>query len=260
MSLLRQQICNFLVHEETPVDSILSGHTMEEVFGGIDSILAGSEPEAIIHTLGFVRDAALYRHPFHEAFQAHLGASTIWDRLQELLSAPNFGVRRNAIYTIGKLTHRNRAYLLIEAFPFFLERDPINLPRLLFELVWLTNEWNWDFLRRAAAATHDLQRWSLCSVIDDHGESNEVATQFLDILTPLRSDPHPRVAAEVLLRAERIKVKLQPKLSKPEWRKEVKRIAELKPGLTFESAAMQFMQAGIDYDFSEFDRFVSGTS
>jgi hypothetical protein len=258
VSNLRQQICNFLIHEETPVESILGQHSLDSVFLEIDSLLRTPEPKAIANTLCFVRDANLYKHPFRDAFQAHLASTKIWENLQGLLRAPDFGVRGSAIYTIGKLTNRDRAYLLSDAFHFYLENDPINLPKLLLELLWLTNEWNWDFVGRVAAAKHYLVRWSLCQVLDDSGNSAETLGRFLEILGKLKCDLHPLVAAEASLRFERVNVKLGPKLQKSEWRKEVKRIASLEPKVTFESAAMQFMRNRSDYCLDEFDRFVTG--
>ena len=246
------------MHEETPVESILSHHTLEDVFQEIDSILRASEPKAVANTLGFVRDANLYRHPFRDAFQEYLTTSKIWENLQDLLQTPNFGVRSSAIYTIGKLTNRDRAYLLSDAFPFYLENDPINLPNLLLELLWLTNEWNWGFVGRVAADKHYLVRWSLCQMLDDSGNSTETQGRFLGILAQLKCDSHPLVAAEANLRFERVNVKLGPKLQKSEWRKEVKRISSLEPKVTFESAAMQFMHTRSDYCLDEFDRFIAG--
>lgn len=246
------------MHEETPVESILANHSLEDVFEEVDSILRTPEPEAVAHTLGFIRDANLYQHPFRDAFRDHLATSKIWGRLPALLQASDFVVRRSAIYTIGKLTNRDRAYLLSDAFPFYLENDPINLPGLLLELLWLTNEWNWGFVEQVAAAGHYLVRWSLCSVLDVSGNSVETLNRFLGILTQLKCDSHPLVAAEANLRFERVNVKLGPKLPKPEWRKEVKRISSLQPVVTFESVAMQFMRDRSNYSVDEFDRFVAG--
>lgn len=258
VSGLRTQLSEFVIHEETPVDLILAGHSMENVFAEIESILEKSDPEATSRTLGFLRDASLYKHPFRDGFQKHLASSTIWDVLQKLLAAPNFWVRKNTIYTVGKLTHRDRANLLSEAFPFYFENDPINLPFLLQELVWLTNEWNWSFIQKTATAKHFLQRWSLCQVLDDGGNQTEIAEQFLEILVQLKADTHRLLAAEATFRFERIKIKLGPKLSKPEWRKEVNRISSLEPRITFESAGMQFMRDKTDYTMAEFDCFVTG--
>jgi hypothetical protein len=255
---LRQQLCDFLIHEETPVDSILALHSLEDVFQEIDSILKTAEPEAIIHTLGFVRDANLYQHSFRHGFHKYLASAKIWETFQELLGAPDFSVRRNTIYTIGKLTNRDRAYLLSDAFTFYLENDPINLPRLLRELLWLTNKWNWSFIEQVASANHYLKRWSLCQILDDTGDPTEAKRHFLDVLARLKSDSHPLVASEANLRFERVSVKLGPKLSKVEWRKEVKRISSLQPRMTFESVAMLFMCDRSDYAVDNFDRFVTG--
>jgi hypothetical protein len=258
VSNLRQQLGEFLIHEETPVESILAHHPLENVFQEIESILRKSGPEAVARTLCFIRDANLYQHPFRDAFQEKLATSRIWEALRDLLHSSDFGVRNNAIYTIGKLTNRERAYLLVDAFPFYLENDPINLPKLLFELVWLTNEWNWTLVERIADAQHYLVRWSLCQVLDDSGGSTETLSRFLGILAKLKCDSHPFVAAEANLRFERVNVKLGPKLEKAEWRKEVKRISSLQPKITFESAAMQFMRNRSDYSLDDFDRFVTG--
>ena len=95
-------------------------------------------------------------------------------------------------------------------------------------------------------------------MLDDSGNSTETLSRFLRILTQLKCDSHPLVAAEANLRFERVNVKLRPKLQKSEWRKEVKRIASLEPKVMFESTGMQFMRNRSDYCLEEFDRFVSG--
>ena len=103
-----------------------------------------------------------------------------------------------------------------------------------------------------------MQSLSLCQILDDSGNSTETLSRFLGILAQLKCDSHPMVAAEANLRFERVNVKRAPKLLKSEWRKEVKRIASLKPKVMFESAAMQFMRYQSNYSFDDFDKFVSG--
>jgi hypothetical protein len=246
------------MHEETPVDSILSVHSFEQIFLELDSILKNEAPENIVHALGFIRDANLYKHPFREGFHEHLTSAKIWETFRDLLKAPHFNVRQNTIYTIGKLTNRDRAYLLSDAFPFYLANDPINLPKLLSEHLWLTNKWNWGWVERIASADHYLKRWSLCQVMDDDGNNEETKRCFLKVLARLKCDANSFVASEANLRFERVKVKVEPKLSKSEWRKEVKRIRSLEPSMTFEWTAMRFMQNRSDYSLDEFDEFVSG--
>jgi len=257
MSNLRQQLCDFTMHEETPVESILSSHSMENVFNEVYLILRTAPPEAVANTLTFVRDAHRYPHPFRDDFQKHLAVSDVWESLQMLLRAPNFCLRNSAIYTIGKLTCKDRSHLLSDAFPFYLANDPINLPNLLFELLWLTNEMNWSFIEQISTSSHYLKRWSLCQVLDESGDSTETLNRFDIILARLKTDPHPLIAAEAAFRFERVRAKLGPKLPKAEWRKEVKRISSLEPRISFFFTANQFMRDRSDYSLDDFDRFVA---
>lgn len=256
MENLRNQISNFMMHEETPVETVIGNHSIKEVITEIESILKNEDSEAISHTLGFVRDAALYQHPHRDTFREELRSSTVWEQLEKLLRSSNFYLRGNTIYTIAKFAEKSKAYLLLEAFPYYFQHDPIHLPSLLFELLWLSHEWNWDLLNQIVTADNYLQRWSLCQVIDDRGDTLEVVKKFLQLLELLKRDAHPLIAAEAQWRFERITVKLGSKLSKPEWRQEVKRIAKLEPKLTFEKAAMQFMQSRQNYTIEEFDGFL----
>ncbi|MDR3459518.1 MAG: hypothetical protein P4N60_18980 [Verrucomicrobiae bacterium] len=256
MNNLKENICTYLAHEITPVESIINGYSLEEVFVEIESILQNSCPEEISHTLGFIRDAGLYEHPFHDAFRKHIKTPSLWGTLKVLLTSSDFFIRRNTVYTIAKLCERNRAHLLAEAFPFYLENDPINLPNLIKELTWLTNDRNWSFIEQITKAKHFAQRWSLCELLDDDGSSIESKYRYLDILKHLSSDPEPLVSAEAALRFERIKIKTGPKLPKPEWRKEIKRISSLEPRITFQKTAMQFMHGKDCYTLDEFERFV----
>jgi hypothetical protein len=256
MNPLRQQLCNFLMHEETPVDSILRLYGLEEVFQEIGSILNNETPDNIAHTLGFIRDANLYKHPFRESFREYLASASIWEMFRDLLKAPDFRVRQNTIYTIGKLTNRDRAYLLSDAFPHYLANDPINLPRLISEHLWLTNQWNWEWMEQLVSADHYLKRWSLCQILDDNGDDEKTKAHFIELLDRLKTDMNPLVASEANFQFERIKVKLGPKLPKAEWRKEVKRIASLEPKVLFERTALRFVKNRSDYTLDEFDQFV----
>jgi hypothetical protein len=253
---LRHQISEFNCHEVTPVDSILANHSMRSVFCEIESLLVTETSEKVARILTFVRDAGLYEHPFKESFRAALDSSGIWEIFSSLLAAPSHWVKANTIYTIGKLTFRERSYLLSEAFPHFMDENPIGLPSLLFELRWLTGEWNWSFLEKIANANHYLYRWSLCEILDDDDGPVETMQRYVSFFSQLKLDSHPLVAAEANFRLERVNAKLRPKLPKPEWRKEVKRIASLEPKMTFSNVTMRFIQGREDYSLADFDQFV----
>lgn len=257
MSNLRKQLSEFLGHEVSPIESILTGHTLLDVLQEIDSIVRSAEQEAAVRALGFLRDACLYPHSSREAFRSCVESSEIWESLRGLLRVPDFVMRRNAVYTIGKLTFRERACLLVEVFPFYLESDPINLPDLLQECFWLTGDWNWGLVDQVANADHYLKRWSLCQMFDDSNLQADTSNRSIAILERLKGDSHPNVVAEAYFRFERISVKLRPKLLKAEWRKEAKRISDLKPRITFQFAAHRFMHDRTDYTLEEFDHHVA---
>ena len=242
------------MHEETPVESIIALQGPEATCGEIVAVLQLNDPASAVRVLSFVRDASLSQHQFRDEFRECLKNSVIWDAFRRLLEHPNFAVRSSVIYTIGKLYYRERSYLLSEAFPFFLNQDPINLPGLLQELKWLTNTWPLDFLNRVVSSDHYLRRWSFCNFLDSYME--DTLYEFQDLLKILKQDSNPWVAAEANYRFERIVVKLGPKLPKQEWRKEIKRIEALEPKVTFERAAMKFMANREDYTLDEFHNFV----
>ena len=126
------------------------------------------------------------------------------------------------------------------------------------ELLWLTKEWNWNFVEKTAKAEHFSQRWSLCGSLR-HGEadSSEIKQQILEVLSHLKNDPIPVVAAEANFLYERIKIKIGPKLPKADWRKEIERISNLEPRHRFEIMAMDFMRNKTDYTLAEFESYVT---
>jgi hypothetical protein len=256
---LRQQLCEFICHESTPVDPIFQIHGVEPVVTEIQSILEDSkDDESISHTLGFIRDSGLFDHPFRENFRTQLERSQVWSLFSKMLIAPSFSIRTNTIYTIAKLYFTERASLLSDALPFYIEKDVINLPYLLAERTWLRVRLDWDLIEHLAKEPKFSTRWSLCLFLY-HLESNEkLSGHLLKILEKLKSDPHRFVSAEANFRYERIKVKAGPKLAKPEWRKEVKRIAALEPKATFERIAMEFMRGRSDYTVAEFEKYAEG--
>lgn len=106
--------------------------------------------------------------------------------------------------------------MLTEAFPYYLQKNPINLPHLMLELVRISKEWNRDFVEKTAKAEHFLPRWGSCEVLDDGGHSSKTKKYFLEILGVLKTDSSCLIASEALLRFERINIKTAPKLPKPD--------------------------------------------
>ncbi len=204
---LRKQLRQFCAHEITPVDQIIGHNSTSEVLQAANSNLQSARSAGIMNTLGFIRDAALYSHPLKNSFRRELAKSEIWHRLRELLYHKHSVVRSNTIYTIGKLTFRPKAKLLVEAFPHYLKTDPVNLAGLMSELRWLTGRWNWTLINQIAAAPHFLQRWSLCSASYDQTHSPSDRARFEALFQKLSNDSTSVLAAEAVFRCESLMVK-----------------------------------------------------
>jgi len=259
MSTFREQLADSTPCSGTEVEAILENRSIPSVLQDLNLILNSEEITEILHALIFLRDAALYSHRLHEPFRKHLLASPIPETLRNLLQSPSRAVRRNSIYTIGKLTFREHASFLSDAFPFYLDHYPLEMPGLLSELAWLTGELNWEFVQQVASSENRCVRWSLCSALHSLGEREDRQVRSLHVLTSLTRDPYPFISAEARWLCERIKVKLGPKLPKPEWRREVKRISSLEPKVTFKRAVSQFLASNThpDYSMRDLNQFLS---
>lgn len=251
---LRKQLRQFCAHEITPVDLIIDHNSPSEILQAADTNLRSTRSAGIVKTLGFIRDAALYSHPLKESFRSELTRSAIWGRLRELLYHKHSVVRSNTIYTIGKLTFRPKAKLLLEAFPHYLKTDPINLSGLMFELKWLMGRWNWTLINQIATAPHFLQRWSLCSSTYDQTHSPSDRSRFEAIFQKLSNDSNPAFAAEAAFRCESLLVKSRPSDHLEPGAKEA---SPVEPTTNFDAIANRFLFARQTYTFSQFERFAS---
>ncbi|MDB6138818.1 MAG: hypothetical protein JWO94_1890, partial [Verrucomicrobiaceae bacterium] len=193
---LRREIRTFLAHQITPVEAIIGKYPVETVLAQIDWNLRHCRAQGMILSMGFLRDALLYSHPRKDLFRQGLKLPLLWNTLSSLLVHRHAGVRRNAIYTIGKLTVRSKAKLLRAAFPFYLNGDADNMGGLMFELRWLTRKWDSKLIAQILESPHYLLRWSLCSSTYENG------SLYLDrlkcVYEVLATDEHPWVSAEAV--------------------------------------------------------------
>jgi hypothetical protein len=110
------------------------------------AMLRSRDADEVIAAHLFLRDVVNYG--MVPAFTVHLPTSGIFEVFRNNLYVPDFAIRRDTIFTIGKIGPRANARLLAEAFPVYLQRDPLLLPGLLGELFWLTRHARqWTYLR-----------------------------------------------------------------------------------------------------------------
>ncbi len=257
------------------IDHLEDGAYVRELFasegvGGVSRVLvamlrSGDAHEANAAFL-FIRDVVNYA--MVPVFTAYLPRCGIFDALRANLYAPDYAIRRGSIYTIGKIGPRANARLLAEAFPIYLQRDPLLLPGLLFELFWLTRHARqWTYLHAVAASPHFLVRWSLlddsASPLPSLGGHEKYERRRLErLLFRLASDPYPLVRADADYRRRVLpsqKEERQWRLGdrRALWR----RLGQGEPELTFTTMHMLFSNylavvERKDYDLETLDAFV----
>jgi HEAT repeat protein len=188
-------ITDYLDHIEdlTWIESLIDAHGLDRVLRACARVFASSDADSIHAVAIFVRDIGI-----HGIVRANLVTRarrqiprTVLPSLRRLLRARFYRVRSEAIYTLGKLSFRSEAKSLRRAFPFYLTRDPMNVPRVLFELTWLGGLKAVEAcLRRVVAHPNALVRWSAL------GYAWQSGVQRAHWLEKLSEDRDARVRAE----------------------------------------------------------------
>lgn len=153
-----------------------------------------------------LRDAVLSR--FVPGLRGLLPTTSVFAALGANLYAPDYSIRRDSIYTLGKLTYPRQAAALVCAFPVYRERHPLELPDLLGELFWLSakeRRRRWDYLHALSRSPYYAVRWSVFEVA--HGwagmaRHSRDARLYKRLLRRLAQDPHPFVRGEARSRLD----------------------------------------------------------
>lgn len=156
-----------LAHDDHPdaleelVGKIFGAHELPDAVHSLEALLRSGDRERIVRAEAFIRDVVIYG--VHRQFTALLPHTGIFPALGQNLYAPDYLVRGLTIFTLGKITFPRNAPLLIDAFPWYLERDPIGIPSLVGELFWLSRaerRRRWEYFESIARSPHYLARWS----------------------------------------------------------------------------------------------------
>jgi hypothetical protein len=219
--------------------------------------MLGSGDRARVHAAALVlRDAALFRYV--PRLWELLPQTDLFAVLESNLYASHYGIRRDSIFTLGKLTYPRQAAALSRAFPVYLERYPLELGALMGELFWLSSRERrrrWYYLDAVARAPHHLVRWSVFEAAGGWaamGRHSRDARLYKRLLRRLAQDPHPFVRREARARLDGARLRSTGR----RWD-----ISVTAGGFaSFEEVAMQFgnylwVSRRADYDFSLLDRF-----
>lgn len=253
MSIFLERLRSFEIHEETPVDSIMGNIPMEIIHRELADLLREFESDQIHAFLRFVRDSVNYTHSRRDEFIEALSNSMVCASIESLLQVPVYHVRGGTVYTLGKIGARRGGEMLRDRFRWFLERDPLNLPGLVFELSWLEKTLDWGLVDEILVAPHFLQRWSLCEILD-HELSNDDVGCAKSRLEILARDSSPRIADEarfLLKESEKPRpTELPVDFGTPE-------VESIHQPLLFHFAGNEFMRDRRDYVIEELERFIA---
>jgi hypothetical protein len=232
-------------------------------------VLTDQDPEEVHEVTTFLRDIGI-RGTFDDELVAkarELMPSGVLPALRPLLQARVLRVRRTAIYTIGKLSFSGEAEALREAFPLYLDRDPVCLARLLLELQWLGDDGGVQaMLERVVAHQCYLVRWSALAYLGCSGTPSGAELRLKSRwLAALSSDPVPQVRAEAGHQLAELKVQVAGREAgwqpKTEWRRKRRALEKAGPSMTFAALEVRFLNelarhGQADYALEELDAFV----
>ncbi|WP_434425026.1 hypothetical protein [Nannocystis pusilla] len=253
------EIARYFDHlgERAWIEQLVHTWGVPGVLRGISDLVMSGAPEPAHNALTLARDLGI-RGTVDADMTSRVRAempALLFPALRQGLHASAYSVRAGVVYTIGKLSFDDQAQLLRDAFEYFLERDPLLLPRIVHELFWLLPAPEWSYVERLASAAHRLIRWSTLAAVepfsfgpgtDAFGQQRRTYERLsTDACEPLAAESRHRLAA--LLRGSEADADAagSPPL--------------VEPRLTFAGIEIGFTNqrpAAADYTIEELDAFV----
>ncbi|GBE95167.1 HEAT repeat domain-containing protein [Nostoc cycadae] len=189
--------------------------------------------------------------------------------LERLIFTDNHFIRKQVIYTLGKICSYDSVPILLQAFYEYRESDPILLPRLIGELFWLGVENSWDLLESMVNSQYYTTRWAVINLLGEfiyHSPSEQDATFSMkyNFSEKLRNDSHPLIKVEAEYEYQLLALnhrKLQENMSKSDYKKQRKDLKKLEPCLTFFRVSLQFSRYMVTnnlytYTMQELETFI----
>lgn len=167
---LIDRVINYVqfIEDQSYLAEMLSPATAGELERVLLQLLDSGVPDTIYAATLCIQDAHTVapRYNLGADFIKSFPASAIRQKLDQLVSYPNFRIRCHAISTIGKSGLLASLPALTRYFEAALGRDPLILSRLLFEITWLDEEERENRLAQLCAHESYLTRWASLAYID----------------------------------------------------------------------------------------------
>ena len=218
--------------------------------GAVDSmikLLQSNDSEIINETCFFIRDFVLScsQNPTcRQSWESQL-KSAIIPEIENLLFADHHFIRRDAVYTLGKICSYDSIPVMLNAFYQLRDRDPILLPRLIGELFWLGVNNPWDIIDSMAVSDRYTTRWAVVHVWGefDCTSPNEDFVMAHKLCDRLRRDAHRLVREQAEYNYQSLELqrrKHQENMSKAEYRQQRKELKKKCTFLPFGNIILQF--------------------
>ncbi len=107
----------------------------------------------------------------------------IYTALDKKLYSNNYQMRKDSIYTIGKLcTKKYQKNLLVAFYKYYLKKDPYLTPQVIFEINWLGRKHKYDLLSCLVNHSHFAFRWSTMSMDNCYDFKDRRVARLLSVL------------------------------------------------------------------------------
>ena len=240
--LLSRYADSFL--DENYVSIIFENYSIDRVIKELEIVLKSENNDDVHSSLLFIRDFCIQgavdiSQEMVDEFRIFLPKSKIFSTLNTLLYHSSLILRKDVVYTIGKIVFEQNAEYLTQAYEFFRDKDPFMISDILGELEWLEKDIPWDHIKKLLEHPEYLFRWSVVELMTRL--SNEWFDKKLEILEILGKDTNSHVALEARFYYEL--TLLYPKyenMCESDWKKEIKRINKYKPKLSFTQVSIGF--------------------
>jgi len=240
--LLSRYADSFL--DENYVSIIFENYSIDRVIKELEIVLQSENNDDVHSSLLFIRDFCIHgavdiSQEMVDEFRIFLPKSKIFSTLNTLLYHSSLILRKDVVYTIGKIVFEQNAEYLTQAYEFFRDKDPFMISDILGELEWLEKDIPWDHIKKLLEHPEYLFRWSVVELMTRL--SNEWFDKKLEILEILGKDTNSHVALEARFYYEL--TLLYPKyenMCESDWKKEIKRINKYKPKLSFTQVSIGF--------------------
>jgi HEAT repeat protein len=247
--MLENKIINYLSYLEDS-DYMAEVATSPGAVETLIKMLQDDDPDTVGYAGLFITDLVLScsrNEVCKSAWETQLEPIII-PEVERLVFAENHFIRKQVIYTLGKICSYDSVPVLLQAFYEYRESDSILLPRLIGELFWLGVENPLDILESMVESQYYTTRWAVIKLLGEfiyHSPSEEDATFSMkyNFSEKLRNDSHPLIKVEAEYEYQLLALnhrKLQENMSKSDYKKQRKDLKKLEPSLSFFGISLQF--------------------